>query len=92
MGFVRTPQLASSGRPMVTPVSSSDYLVILRAISAAHLPFHDPLLAQLPGVHCEVKSEHVGGEDGWPVALRGEARGNRRPATTVALSASTGRR
>jgi hypothetical protein len=53
----------------------SQYLVVIRAISAAHLPFDDPLVAQLPDVHCVVKSEHVGGEDGWPISLRGEARG-----------------
>jgi hypothetical protein len=52
------------------------YLVVVRAISAAQLPYNDPLVAQLPGAHCVITSEHVGGEDGWPVALRGEARGS----------------
>jgi hypothetical protein len=52
------------------------YLVVVRAISAAQLPYDDPLVAQLPGAHCVIKSEQAGGEDGWPVALRGEARGS----------------
>jgi hypothetical protein len=52
------------------------YLVVVRAISAAQLPYDDPLVAQLPGAHCVIKSEQAGGEDGWPVALRGDARGS----------------
>lgn len=60
---------------MAVTGASNSYLVVVRAISAAHLPFNDPLVAQLPDAHCVVKSEHVGGENGWPVALRGEARG-----------------
>ncbi len=35
-----------------------------------------PLVARLPDAHCVVKSEHVGGEDGWPISLRGEAGGS----------------
>jgi hypothetical protein len=53
----------------------NSYLVVVRAISAAQLAFNDPLVAQLPDAHCVIKSEHVGGEDGWPLALRGEASG-----------------
>lgn len=48
---------------------------MVRAVSAAHLPFHEQLVVQLPDAHCVVTSEHVGGESGWPVALRGETRG-----------------
>jgi hypothetical protein len=39
------------------PVSNTDpYLVVIRAISAAHLPFDEPLVVQMPDAHCEVKS------------------------------------
>jgi hypothetical protein len=54
--------------------TSDRYLVVVRAISAAHLPFDEPLKARLQGDECAVMTEHVGGKDGWPISLRGEVR------------------
>lgn len=54
---------------------SGPYLLVARAISAAHFTFDDVLRVQLSEGLCTVVSEYVGGEDGWPLSLRGEIRG-----------------
>jgi hypothetical protein len=51
------------------------YVVVIRARSAAHFPQGKGIAVQLPVGSCVVVSEYEGGENGWPVNLRGELRG-----------------
>jgi hypothetical protein len=56
-------------------VSESEYVVVVRGLSAGHFEYDHGLSAAVPEGLCVVTSEYVGGSSRWPLMLRAEIRG-----------------